>query len=90
MWTFDSFGYELSNPGRSAKNPYSLSLLPAIFEGNKQSGLGREDGFDGIRELLQSKYIGVDIQRFGKTFSWATQRPKGIALVQPGETALRM
>jgi len=27
----------------------------------KQSGLGREGGFDGIHEFLQAKYIGVEI-----------------------------
>jgi succinate-semialdehyde dehydrogenase / glutarate-semialdehyde dehydrogenase len=27
----------------------------------KQSGLGREGGFDGVHEFLQTKYIGVEI-----------------------------
>ena len=31
------------------------------FGGYKQSGLGREGGFDGIHEFLETKYIGVEI-----------------------------
>jgi succinate-semialdehyde dehydrogenase/glutarate-semialdehyde dehydrogenase len=33
----------------------------APFGGMKQSGLGREGGFDGVHEFLQTKYIGVEI-----------------------------
>ena len=38
-----------------------LSDPAAPFGGVKQSGLGREGGFDGIHEFLQAKYIGVEI-----------------------------
>ena len=38
-----------------------LSDPAAPFGGVKQSGLGREGGFDGIHEFLQTKYIGVEI-----------------------------
>jgi succinate-semialdehyde dehydrogenase/glutarate-semialdehyde dehydrogenase len=37
-----------------------LSDPAAPFGGVKQSGLGREGGFDGIHEFLETKYIGVD------------------------------
>jgi succinate-semialdehyde dehydrogenase / glutarate-semialdehyde dehydrogenase len=30
------------------------------FGGFKQSGLGREGGFAGIEEFLETKYIGLD------------------------------
>ncbi|HEX5769405.1 MAG TPA: aldehyde dehydrogenase family protein, partial [Nocardioidaceae bacterium] len=29
------------------------------FGGVKQSGLGREGGFEGIEEFLETKYIGL-------------------------------
>jgi succinate-semialdehyde dehydrogenase/glutarate-semialdehyde dehydrogenase len=38
-----------------------LSDPAAPFGGVKQSGLGREGGFDGVHEFLQAKYIGVEI-----------------------------
>ena len=38
-----------------------LSDPAAPCGGVKQSGLGREGGFDGIHEFLQTKYIGVEI-----------------------------
>ena len=38
-----------------------LSDPAAPFGGVKQSGLGREGGFDGIHEFLQTKFIGVEI-----------------------------
>ena len=37
-----------------------LSDPAAPFGGVKQSGLGREGGFDGIHEFLETKYIAVD------------------------------
>ena len=38
-----------------------ISDPAAPFGGVKQSGLGREGGFDGIHEFLETKYIGVEI-----------------------------
>jgi succinate-semialdehyde dehydrogenase/glutarate-semialdehyde dehydrogenase len=38
-----------------------ISDPAAPFGGVKQSGLGREGGFDGIYEFLETKYIGVQI-----------------------------
>jgi succinate-semialdehyde dehydrogenase/glutarate-semialdehyde dehydrogenase len=38
-----------------------ISDPAAPFGGVKQSGLGREGGFDGIHEFLQTKFIGVEI-----------------------------
>jgi succinate-semialdehyde dehydrogenase/glutarate-semialdehyde dehydrogenase len=38
-----------------------ISDPAAPFGGVKQSGLGREGGFDGIHEFLETKFIGVEI-----------------------------
>ena len=38
-----------------------VKIPAAPFGGVKQSGLGREGGFDGIYEFLETKYIGVEI-----------------------------
>ena len=47
--------------GMVGVNRGMLSDPAAPFGGVKQSGLGREGGFDGIHEFLQTKYIGVEI-----------------------------
>jgi succinate-semialdehyde dehydrogenase/glutarate-semialdehyde dehydrogenase len=47
--------------GMVAINRGIISDPAAPFGGNKQSGLGREGGFDGIYEFLQTKYIGAEI-----------------------------
>lgn len=47
--------------GMVAVNKGVISDPAAPFGGYKQSGLGREGGFAGIHEFLESKYIGVDI-----------------------------
>ena len=52
---------EAIDSGMVAINRGMISDPAAPFGGNKQSGLGREGGFDGIHEFLQTKYIGVDI-----------------------------
>jgi succinate-semialdehyde dehydrogenase/glutarate-semialdehyde dehydrogenase len=46
--------------GMVAVNRGVVSDPAAAFGGTKQSGLGREGGFDGIHEFLESKYIAVD------------------------------
>ena len=45
-----------------------VSNPAAPFGGVKQSGLGREGGFEGIEEFLETKYVGLadpfaDVQR---------------------------
>ncbi len=52
---------EAMESGMVAINRGMISDPAAPFGGVKQSGLGREGGFDGIHEFLQTKYIGVDI-----------------------------
>jgi succinate-semialdehyde dehydrogenase/glutarate-semialdehyde dehydrogenase len=47
--------------GMVAINRGMISDPAAPFGGVKQSGLGREGGFDGIHEFLETKYIGVEI-----------------------------
>ncbi len=47
--------------GMVAVNRGVVSDPAAPFGGYKQSGLGREGGFAGIHEFLESKYIAVDI-----------------------------
>ena len=47
--------------GMVAINKGVISDPAAPFGGYKQSGLGREGGFAGIHEFLESKYIGVDL-----------------------------
>jgi succinate-semialdehyde dehydrogenase/glutarate-semialdehyde dehydrogenase len=45
--------------GMVAINKGVISDPAAPFGGFKQSGLGREGGFNGIDEFLEIKYIGV-------------------------------
>jgi succinate-semialdehyde dehydrogenase/glutarate-semialdehyde dehydrogenase len=52
---------EAIESGMVAINRGVISDPAAPFGGVKQSGLGREGGFDGIHEFLQTKYIGVEI-----------------------------
>ena len=52
---------EAIESGMVAINRGLISDPAAPFGGVKQSGLGREGGFDGIHEFLETKYIGVDI-----------------------------
>lgn len=47
--------------GMVAINRGLISDPAAPFGGVKQSGLGREGGFAGIHEFLETKYIGVEI-----------------------------
>jgi succinate-semialdehyde dehydrogenase/glutarate-semialdehyde dehydrogenase len=47
--------------GMVAINKGVISDPAAPFGGVKQSGLGREGGFAGIEEFLETKYIGLDI-----------------------------
>ena len=52
---------EAIESGMVAINRGLISDPAAPFGGVKQSGLGREGGFDGIHEFLQTKFIGVEI-----------------------------
>ncbi len=52
---------EAMESGMVAINKGVISDPAAPFGGVKQSGLGREGGFDGIHEFLQTKYIDVQI-----------------------------
>lgn len=47
--------------GMVAINKGVISDPAAPFGGMKESGVGREGGFAGIHEFLESKYIGVEI-----------------------------
>jgi succinate-semialdehyde dehydrogenase/glutarate-semialdehyde dehydrogenase len=52
---------EVLESGMVAINKGVISDPAAPFGGFKQSGLGREGGFAGIEEFLETKYIGVEI-----------------------------
>lgn len=52
---------EALESGMVAINRGVVSDPAAPFGGVKQSGLGREGGFAGIHEFLETKYIGVEI-----------------------------
>ena len=52
---------EAIESGMVAINRGLISDPAAPFGGVKQSGLGREGGFDGIHEFLETKYLGVEI-----------------------------
>ena len=52
---------EALESGMVAINRGMISDPAAPFGGVKQRGLGREGGFDGIHEFLETKYIGVEI-----------------------------
>ncbi|MFM7139887.1 MAG: aldehyde dehydrogenase family protein, partial [Actinomycetes bacterium] len=52
---------EALESGMVAINRGVISDPAAPFGGYKQSGLGREGGFDGINEFMETKYIGVEI-----------------------------
>jgi succinate-semialdehyde dehydrogenase / glutarate-semialdehyde dehydrogenase len=52
---------EALQSGMVAINRGVISDPAAPFGGVKQSGLGREGGFDGIHEFLETKYVGVTI-----------------------------
>ena len=38
-----------------------ISNPAAPFGGVKESGLGREGGFEGIEEYLETKYVGLSL-----------------------------
>ena len=52
---------EALESGMVAINKGVISDPAAPFGGFKQSGLGREGGFAGIEEFLETKYIGVEL-----------------------------
>jgi succinate-semialdehyde dehydrogenase/glutarate-semialdehyde dehydrogenase len=47
--------------GMVAINRGIASDPAASFGGMKESGLGREGGFDGIHEFLETQYFAVDL-----------------------------
>ena len=47
--------------GMIAINRGVISDPAAPFGGMKQSGIGREGGFAGIHEFLETKYIGFEL-----------------------------
>jgi succinate-semialdehyde dehydrogenase/glutarate-semialdehyde dehydrogenase len=52
---------EALDSGMVAINKGVISDPAAPFGGFKQSGLGREGGFAGIEEFLETKYIGINL-----------------------------
>jgi succinate-semialdehyde dehydrogenase/glutarate-semialdehyde dehydrogenase len=52
---------EALESGMIAINRGVVSDPAAPFGGYKQSGLGREGGFDGIHEFLETKYIAFTL-----------------------------
>jgi succinate-semialdehyde dehydrogenase/glutarate-semialdehyde dehydrogenase len=52
---------EALDSGMVAINKGVISDPAAPFGGFKQSGLGREGGFAGIEEFLETKYVGLEI-----------------------------
>jgi succinate-semialdehyde dehydrogenase / glutarate-semialdehyde dehydrogenase len=52
---------EALEAGMVALNRGVVSDPAAPFGGVKESGLGREGGFDGIHEFLETKYIATDL-----------------------------
>ena len=52
---------EALDSGMVAINKGVISDPAAPFGGFKQSGLGREGGFAGIEEFLETKYIGIEV-----------------------------
>ena len=52
---------EALESGMVAINKGVISDPAAPFGGVKQSGLGREGGFAGIEEFLETKFIGLDV-----------------------------
>ena len=52
---------ERLDSGMVAINRGVISDPAAPFGGMKQSGIGREGGFAGIHEFLETKYIGIDL-----------------------------
>ena len=55
------FGRDQMESGMVAINRGIASDPAASFGGMKESGLGREGGFDGIHEFLETQYFAVDL-----------------------------
>ena len=47
--------------GMIGLNQGFVSNAAAPFGGVKQSGFGREGGFEGIDEYLETKYVAIDL-----------------------------
>ena len=64
------FGQDISEAVRVAEGLHTgmvglnsgvISNPAAPFGGVKESGLGREGGFEGIEEYLETKYVGLSL-----------------------------
>jgi len=52
---------EALEAGMVGLNQGVVSNPAAPFGGIKESGLGREGGFTGIEEFLETKYVGIAV-----------------------------
>jgi succinate-semialdehyde dehydrogenase / glutarate-semialdehyde dehydrogenase len=58
--------------GMVGLNQGMVSNAAAPFGGVKQSGFGREGGYEGIEEYLETKYIAVNLPAEAPKFTGGT------------------